>query len=65
MPRDTTDPDAEPAPPGSPAAIENDCTCPVYDNRHGRGSYKGNGYIRALDCPLHGVDPESAGGDDA
>lgn len=43
--------------PGSDAAIEAGCTCPVLDNGHGKGVC-GNGerfgwWITA-DCPLHG-----------
>lgn len=45
--------------PGSQAAIENGCTCPVMDNYHGKGSgyYEDNGDVAFwLDdkCPLHG-----------
>jgi hypothetical protein len=41
--------------PGSEAAIQNGCTCPVIDNGHGRG-YMGisDVYVHSGDCPLHG-----------
>lgn len=44
------------APPGSPAAIEGGCTCPVEDNNHGKGAHREGGlphYIIAQDCRLH------------
>lgn len=44
--------------PGSEEALDQGCTCPVVDNNHGRGSYKGTGFIYSADCPLHGVDNE-------
>lgn len=44
--------------PGSNAAISKGCTCPVLDNRHGRGhgvDEKGNKvFVQNDDCPLHG-----------
>lgn len=40
--------------PGGPDALDQGCTCPVYDNNGGDGSYKGVGFITSLDCPLHG-----------
>jgi len=41
--------------PGSPAAVEAGCTCPVLDNAHGEG-IRGAFWIND-DCPIHG-DPE-------
>lgn len=41
--------------PGHPDAVKQGCTCPVVDNAHGRGSYKGD-WIIAFDCPLHAPD---------
>ena len=38
--------------PGSKEAIEKGCTCPPYDNNHGKGGYKGT--IVHAECPLHG-----------
>lgn len=44
--------------PGSDAAIDAGCTCPVMDNRRGRGKWTdANGvvcYVISGDCPLHG-----------
>lgn len=42
--------------PGSDEAIGQGCTCPVLDNSHGKGAYKGREgeFIISLDCPLHG-----------
>jgi hypothetical protein len=43
--------------PGSDAAIERGCTCPVIDNGHGRGIMGDGeqfGWWRNQDCPLHG-----------
>ena len=42
--------------PGSPEAVERGCTCPVIDNRHGKG-FEMRGEIvfwHNGDCPLHG-----------
>lgn len=43
--------------PGSDAALDAGCTCPVLDNGHGRGR-GGDGYrygwIVVEGCPLHG-----------
>lgn len=48
--------------PGSEEALKKGCTCPVMDNRHGRGIPSGpispNGpsvtlYWMSEDCPLH------------
>lgn len=45
-------------PPGSDAALERGCTCPVYDNAHGAGRGKDEHgqtvYVMDWDCPLHG-----------
>lgn len=42
--------------PGSPEAVEQGCTCPVYDNAHGRG-FGGDGeqwgWWITEKCPLH------------
>lgn len=42
--------------PGSPAAIDLGCTCPVLDNERGRG-YMGmkNVYVYHGGCPLHKI----------
>lgn len=41
--------------PGSPEAIEQNCSCPVLDNGHGRG-YMGNpnAFVTSQECVLHG-----------
>lgn len=43
--------------PGSLEAVSKGCTCPVYDNHHGRG-WGGDGekygWTMNLDCPIHG-----------
>ena len=47
-------------PPGSPEAVEQGCTCPVFDNCKGRGCWltdkdgKPLYYINEK-CPLHGA----------
>ena len=45
--------------PGSPSAVAQGCTCPVYDNAHGAGRGKDEHgqvvYVRDWDCPLHGT----------
>lgn len=44
-------------PPGSDAAVERGCTCPVLDNRHVAGAWEFEGeahYWLAETCPLHG-----------
>jgi hypothetical protein len=46
--------------PGSPAAIEAGCLCPVMDNGHGRGVHGDGekyGWWMVEDCPLHGEQP--------
>lgn len=42
--------------PGSDAAIERGCTCPVMDNAHGRGIPTPDGprFWYSERCPLHG-----------
>lgn len=44
--------------PGSPSAVSQGCTCPVYDNAHGAGRGKDEHgqtvYVMDWDCPLHG-----------
>lgn len=48
---------SEPPNPGSDAAVERGCTCPVLDNRHGAGAWEFEGevhYWLAETCPLHG-----------
>lgn len=49
--------------PGSPAAVERGCSCPVLDNSHGQGIFGGEVkdveghplfWINAK-CPLHGT----------
>ena len=45
--------------PGSPSAVSQGCTCPVYDNAHGAGMGRDEHgrvvYVMSLDCPLHGA----------
>ena len=44
--------------PGSDAALDAGCTCPVMDNGHGRGAWtnaEGDAvFWHNADCPLHG-----------
>lgn len=41
--------------PGSDAARELGCTCPVMDNCRGKGYMGGAGvFVRRADCPIHG-----------
>jgi hypothetical protein len=45
--------------PGSPEAVKQGCTCPVIDNRYGRGIRDGSDeFWFNLTCPLHGFDAE-------
>lgn len=40
--------------PGSDAAIDQGCTCPILDNGHGKGSLWGpNTFIMHETCPMH------------
>lgn len=40
--------------PGSDAALDQGCLCPVLDNGHGRGSMYGSGvFVITGGCPLH------------
>ena len=51
--------DDTPPSPGSDAAIQQGCTCPVMDNAHGRGYMGVSGvYVYSGDCPLHRIEPE-------
>lgn len=50
--------------PGSDAAIEQGCACPVLDNSHGDGWMGTDQYWVVPDCPLHGGEIPD-GGDDA
>lgn len=46
-----------PPPPGSQAALDRGCRCPVLDNRSGEGACEINGKVEYWineDCPLHG-----------
>lgn len=52
--------------PGSDAARERGCTCPVTDNCHGRGYRSVQGcYVIHADCSLHGPDAIRAQGAEA
>ena len=44
--------------PGSEAAIDAGCLCPVLDNRHGKGYYAGPDgvFIYNQGCPIHWVE---------
>lgn len=47
--------------PGSDAALDLGCECPVMDNAHGKGSGYGKDTFWIDDgCPLHSVDKEDA-----
>lgn len=39
--------------PGSEEAVDMGCSCPVMDNRYGRGGLVG--YWISAECPIHGV----------
>lgn len=45
--------------PGSDAALDAGCTCPVVDNHYGRGYYmisvNSRHFVVNFDCPLHGA----------
>lgn len=48
--------------PGSDAAIEKGCMCPVMDNGRGRGCWGGTGtFIIAHGCPVHDPPPLETG----
>ena len=50
-----------PPPPGSDAAIDEGCICPILDNGHGKGYMGIEGtYVIAEGCPLH-VPPKADG----
>jgi hypothetical protein len=40
--------------PGSDKAINQGCSCPILDNRHGQGYLGTDEFVIGLDCPLHG-----------
>jgi hypothetical protein len=45
--------------PGSPEAIKRGCTCPVLDNRYGKGVRDDRDeFWITYYCPLHGFDAE-------
>lgn len=39
--------------PGSPEAVNRGCTCPVFDNGHGRGYMGTNEFWVTDGCPVH------------
>ena len=42
--------------PGSVAAVQQGCTCPIMDNAHGIGYMGKSGvFVMNAGCPLHGV----------
>ncbi len=41
--------------PGSDAARDHGCVCPVLDNRRGAGAYNHVGWYINPECPLHGL----------
>ena len=45
--------------PGSDEAVKAGCTCPVMDNRHGKGMWQSQDgralFVITGGCPLHGV----------
>jgi len=50
---------AIPPNPGSPEAVAEGCTCPVLDNRHGKGLRDDREeFWVSYACPLHGFDAE-------
>ncbi len=54
-------------PPGSDAAFEQGCTCPVIDNQHGLGAWESGGemqYWMGEHCPLHGFTMRKEGDDE-
>lgn len=49
-------PKAPPPNPGSDAALDLGCRCPVMDNAQGRGNpMYGGDFVISGDCPLHGT----------
>lgn len=45
----------QPPLPGSPAAQDAGCLCPVIDNARGAGYFGlGTAWVMRLDCPIHG-----------
>lgn len=44
--------------PGSAEAVDLGCTCPIIDNRYGKGwpTEEGPHYWTDENCPLHGTD---------
>jgi hypothetical protein len=42
--------------PGSPEAAKAGCTCPVFDNRNGRGYWTDGVFVIRDNCPLHGTE---------
>lgn len=60
-PKPTMPPPSPPSP-GSDAALDLGCRCPVMDNNRGRGSMYGKGvFVMNADCPLHGSKVPQAG----
>lgn len=47
--------------PGSNKAIQQGCTCPVWDNHYGQGIPCDNGRLFVMNegCPLHGKDAKT------
>lgn len=40
--------------PGTDEALQQGCTCPVYDNNHGRGYMGQEGiFVYSMGCPVH------------
>lgn len=58
-----TEPEAIPTQeqPGSDAAIEAGCRCPVLDNGHGWGYITEGQYVISGDCPMHAAPLVAAG----
>jgi len=45
--------------PGSREAVKAGCTCPVIDNRYGRGYYGVAGeFVYNMSCPIHTIKTE-------
>lgn len=56
---------SKPPAPGSDAAIEAGCTCPVTDNGHGDGRPSPDGgeeFVYVLGCPVHAPATAAEGG---